>query len=41
MEKGNVRGLIQEFPMGVAVLKGGNFLQIEIANEEFIGGIIE
>ena len=39
MEKGNVRGLIQEFPMGVAVLKGGNFLQIEIANEEFMRAI--
>ena len=39
MEKGNVRGLIQEIPMGVAVLKGGNFLQIEIANEEFMRAI--
>ena len=31
MEKANVKGLIYEFPMGVAVLKGGNSLQVEIA----------
>ena len=35
MEKEKVRGLIYEFPMGIAVLKGGNQLQIEIANDEF------
>lgn len=29
MEKENRKGLIYEFPMGVAVLKGGHSLQID------------
>ena len=36
MEKENRKGLIYEFPMGVAVLKGGHSLQIDIANAEFM-----
>ena len=39
MEKENRKGLIYEFPMGVAVLKGGNSLQIDIANAEFMKAI--
>lgn len=39
MEKENRNGLIYEFPMGVAVLKGGNSLQIDIANAEFMKAI--
>lgn len=39
MEKANVKGLIYEFPMGVAVLKGGNSLQVEIANAEFMKAV--
>ena len=39
MEKENRQGLIYEFPMGVAVLKGGNSLQIDIANAEFMKAI--
>ena len=34
MEKENRKGLIYEFPMGVAVLKGGHSLQIDIANAD-------
>lgn len=39
MEKENRKGLIYEFPMGVAVLKGGHSLQIDIANAEFMKAI--
>ena len=41
MEKENRKGLIYEFPMGVAVLKGGHSLQIDIANAEFMKAIGE
>ena len=39
MEKENRKELIYEFPMGVAVLKGGHSLQIDIANAEFMKAI--
>lgn len=39
MEKENRKGLIYEFPMGVAVLKGGHHCRSISANAEFMKAI--